>query len=183
VTAREMSPLNLDRPSALSRTLDATLHLGNQVELEVLLRLVVEVARSLCGARFGALWVLDEQRTMLSEFIYAGRRSGGGVGEALGRTPSNGLSPAGLPPDPDLVRLVQLDLEDHSPRDGSAPAHRATVPFLRFPIDVHGLCSGSLYLTDKNNSAAFNDHDDVTGTVLSMAAGIAVENARRLEKG
>jgi hypothetical protein len=188
-----MSPLNLERPSALSRTLDVTLHLGNQVELEVLLRLVVEVARSLCGARFAAIWVLDEQRAMLSEFIQAGRRSGGCVGAALGRTPSNGLlpnglspnglSPAGFPSDPVLVQLVQLDLEDHSPRDDSAPAHRATVPFLRFPIDVHGLCSGSLYLTEKNNSAAFNDHDDVTGTVLSMAAGIAVENARRLKKG
>jgi GAF domain-containing protein len=178
-----MSPLNLDNPSALSRTLDATLHLGKQVELEVLLRLVVEVARSLCGARFGAIWVLDEQRTVLSEFIQAGRRSGGVVGEAIGRTPSDGRSAAGLPSDPVLVRLVQLDLEDHSHRNGFAPAHRETVPFLRFPIDVHGLSSGSLYLTEKSDSAQFTNDDEVTGTVLSMAAGIAVENARRLERG
>jgi GAF domain-containing protein len=81
------------------------------------------------------------------------------------------------------MRLVQLDLEDHSQGNGSPPAHCDTVPFLRFPIDVHGLCSGSLYLTEKDNLAEFTDDDEVTATVLSMAAGIAVENARRLEQG
>jgi GAF domain-containing protein len=180
-----MSPLNLDHPSTLSRTLDATLHLSKQVELEVLLRLVVEVARSLCGSRFGAIWVLDEQRTMLSEFIHTGRRLGGGVGvgEAIGRTPPDGRSPAGYPSDPVLVRLVQLDLEDHPHSNGCPAAHPDTVPFLRFPIDVHGMCSGSLYLAEKTSSAEFTHDDEVTATVLSMAAGIAVENARRVERG
>jgi GAF domain-containing protein len=179
-----MSPLNLDHPSTLSRTLDATLHLGKQVELEVLLRLVAEVARSLCGARFGAIWVLDQQRTMLSEFIHTGRRLGGGVGEAIGRIPSDGRSRAGFPSDPVLVRLVQLDLEDHAHSNWCPAAHHPdTPPFLRLPIDVHGLCSGSLYLTEKNSSAEFTHDDEVTATVLSMAAGIAVENARRFEQG
>jgi GAF domain-containing protein len=178
-----MSPLNLDHPSTLSRTLDATLHLGKQVELEVLLRLVVEVARSLCGARFGAIWVLDQQHTMLSEFIHTGRRLGGDVGEAIGWIPSDGLSHAGFPSDPVLVRLVQLDLEDHAHGNGCPAAHPDTLPFLRLPIDVHGLCSGSLYLTEKNSSAEFTHDDEVTATVLSMAAGIAVENARRFEQG
>jgi GAF domain-containing protein len=178
-----MSPLYLDQPSTLSRTLDATLHLGKQVELEVLLRLVVEVARSLSGARFGAICVLDEQRTMLSEFIHTGRRLGGGVGEALGRSPSEGRSAAGYPSDPVLVRLVQLELEDHSHGNGCPAAHPDTGPFLRFPIDVHGLCSGSLYLAEKTSSAEFTHDDEVTATVLSMAAGIAVENARRVERG
>jgi GAF domain-containing protein len=178
-----MSPLNLDTPSTLSRTLDATLHLGKQVELEVLLRLVVEVARSLCGAGFGAIWVLDQRRTMLSEFIHTGRRFDGDVGEAIGRIPSDGRWHAGFPSDPVLVRLVQLDLEDCAYGNGCPAADPDTVPFLRFPIDVHGLCSGSLYLTEKNRSAEFTHDDEVTATVLSMAAGIAVENARRFEQG
>jgi GAF domain-containing protein len=187
MTGRETtSPLHLDGPSTLSRTLDATLHLGNQVELAVLLRLVVEAARSLCGARFGAIWVLDEQRTMLSEFIHTGRRSGGGggsgFGEAIGQTLPDGQPPARLASDPVLVRLVHLDLEDHPHTIGFPRAHPDTAPFLRFPINVHGQSSGSLYLTEKEQFALeFTDDDEVTVTVLAMAAGIAVENARSLE--
>lgn len=176
-------PLDLKVPSTLSRTLDATLHLGKQVELAVLLRLVVETARSLCGARFGAIWVLDEQRTMLSEFIHTGRRSGsGGFGEAIGRTPPDGRPAAGLTSDPILVRLVQLDLQDHPHSIGFFPARSDTASFLRFPINVHGQSSGSLYLTEKDDLPDFAEDDEVLMTVLAMAAGVAVENERRLEQ-
>jgi GAF domain-containing protein len=185
MTEHQTSPLHLDGTSTLSRTLDAALHLGNEVELAVLLRLVVETARSLCSARFGALWVLDEQRTMLCEFIHTGRRSGGGggFGEAIGRTPPDGRPPAGLTSDPFLVRLVHLDLDDHPHRMGFPRVHPDTAPFLRFPINVHGQSSGSLYLTEPDCSPEFTDDDEVLATVLAMAAGIAVENARRFEQG
>jgi GAF domain-containing protein len=183
MTEHSTSPLHLNVPSTLSRTLDATLHLGKQVELGVLLRLVVETARSLCGARFGAVWVLDEKRRMLSEFIHTGRRSGGGgFGEAIGRTPPDGQPLAGLTSDPALVRLVQLDLQDHPHSIGFFPAHPNTASFLRFPINVHGQSSGSLYLTEKDDPPEFTEDDEVTMTVLAMAAGVAVENARRLEQ-
>jgi transcriptional regulator with GAF, ATPase, and Fis domain len=173
MTGRETAPLHLDHPSTLSRTLDATLHLGEQVELAVLLRLVIDEARSLCGARFGAIWVLDERRTMLSEFVCSGRRSGGG-GEAIGRGgPPDGRPPATLAADPVLVRLVQLDLDDRSRRIGFRPAHPEATSFLRFPIKVHGLSSGCLYLTEKERSTEFTDDDETLVAVLAMAAGIA----------
>jgi GAF domain-containing protein len=178
------SPLDLEVSSTLSRTLDATLHLGKQVELGVLLRLVVETARSLCSARFGAIWVLDEQRTMLSEFIHTGRRPGGcGFGEAIGRTPPDGRPRAALTSDPVLVRLVQLDLQDRPQSIGFFPAHSDAPPFLRFPINVDGQSSGSVYLTEKQDRPEFTEDDEVLMTVLAMAAGVAVENARRLEPG
>jgi GAF domain-containing protein len=177
MTGRETAPLHLGHPSTLSRTLDATLHLGEQVELAVLLRLVIDEARSLCGARFGAIWVLDERRTMLSQFVCSGRRSGGG-GEAIGRGgPPDGRPPATLAADPVLVRLVQLDLDDRSRRIGFRPAHPEATSFLRFPIKVHGLSSGCLYLTEKERSTEFTDDDETVVAVLAMAAGIAVENA------
>jgi GAF domain-containing protein len=183
MTERQMSPLLVDGPSALSRTLDATLHLGNQVELAVLLRLVVETACSLCVARFGAIWVLDEGRTMLSEFIHTDRRSGGGgFGEAIGRTPPDGRLSAGLASDPVLVRLVHIDLDDHPRRVRFPLAHPHTAPFLRFPINVHGQSSGSLYLNGKDDLPEFTDDDEIHAAVLAMAAGIAVENARPPEQ-
>jgi GAF domain-containing protein len=183
MTEPPTSPLDLKIPSTLSRTLDATLHLGQQVELAVLLRLVVETACSLCGARFGAIWVLDEQRTMLSEFIHTGRRSGGGFGEAIGRTPPDGRPPAGLTSDPALVRLVQLDLEDQPHDIGRFPADSDMAPFLRFPINVNGQSSGSIYLTEKDDLPEFTEDDEVVMTLLAMAGGVAVENARWVEKG
>ena len=183
MTEHRPSPLQDDGPSTLSRTLDAALHLGNEVELAVLLRLVVEVARSLCSACFGALWVLDEQRTMLSEFIHTDRRSGdGGFGEAIGQALPDGRPTAGHTSDPILVRLVHLDLEDHPDKVGFRRAHPDTGSFLRFPINVHGQSSGSLYLTERDYSPEFTDDDEVLATVLAMAAGIAVEDARRVEQ-
>jgi GAF domain-containing protein len=178
MTGRETAPLHLDHSSTLSRTLDATLHLGEQVELAVLLRLVIEAARSLCGAGFGAIWVLDERRTMLSEFVCTGRRSGGG-GEAIGRDTPDGRPPATPAADPVLVRLVQLDLDDRSRRSGFPTAHLDAGSFLRFAIKVHGLSSGYLYLTEKERSTEFTDDDETLVAVLAMAAGVAVENARR----
>jgi len=185
MTQRDTSPLHIDGQATLSRTLDAALHLGNQVELAVLLRLVIEAARSLCSAGFGALWVLDEQRTMLSEFIHTDRRSGDGdgFGEAIGQAQPDGRPAAEQARDPILVRLVHLDLEAHPDKMAFRRAHPDTGPFLRFPINVHGQSSGSLYLTEKDYSPEFTDDDEVLATVLAMAAGIAVEAARRFEQG
>jgi two-component system sensor histidine kinase DevS len=94
----------------------------------------------------------------------------------------DGRPAAGLTPDPILVRLVHLDLEDHPHTTGFRRAHPDTGPFLRFPINVHGQSSGSLYLTEKDYSPEFTDDDEVLATVLAMAAGIAVEDARRFEQ-
>jgi two-component system sensor histidine kinase DevS len=65
---------------------------------------------------------------------------------------------------------------------GFPRTHTDTAPYLRFPINVHGQSSGSLYLTKKDDSSEFTDDEEVQATVLAMAAGIAVENARRLEQ-
>jgi GAF domain-containing protein len=167
--------------SDLSRVLDATLHL-DRVELAVLLRLVVEAARSLCGSRFGAIWVLDETRTNLSEFIRVGDRSGGGdgFGEAIGQTQSDGPPTAGTFGEPFPLRLAQLG--HMSTIMASSPAHEGVTSVLRSPIDVHGQFSGSLDLAVKEESLDFNAEDDLVLRVLATAAGIAVENARRREE-
>ena len=57
---------SIDDPAKLRRVLEATLLLESDLELPVLLRHVIEEARSMTGARYGALGVLNDDRTSLS---------------------------------------------------------------------------------------------------------------------
>ena len=63
---------SIDDPVKLRRVIEATLLLESAIELPGLLRHVVEEARSITGARYGALGVLDEHRTALAEFYTVG---------------------------------------------------------------------------------------------------------------
>jgi hypothetical protein len=56
-------------PRALRRLLDAVLTIGSDLDLASVLSRIVEAAVDLVGARYGALGVLDENGTGLSEFI------------------------------------------------------------------------------------------------------------------
>src|SRR5437764_1023019 len=59
-------------PRSLRRLLDAVLSISSDLDLESALRRIVEAAVELVDARYGALGVLDEARTGLSEFITVG---------------------------------------------------------------------------------------------------------------
>ncbi len=82
------------------------------IELPVLLGHLVEEARTLVGARYGALGVLNEARTGLEQFLTAG------LGEAEER--AIGLRPTGrgvlglLITDPAPLRLSELGAHAHS---------------------------------------------------------------------
>jgi GAF domain-containing protein len=56
----------------LRRLIDVGRGLLAQLDLEAVLREVVEVARELTGARYAALGILDEGRGELERFIYVG---------------------------------------------------------------------------------------------------------------
>ena len=56
---------SIEDPSKLRRILDAVLLIEADLDLPALLRHVVDEARSMTGARYGALGVLDKDRTCL----------------------------------------------------------------------------------------------------------------------
>ena len=62
----------IEDPAKLRRVLDATLLIEADLELPALLRHVIDEARSMTSARFGAIGVLNEDRSALSEFITVG---------------------------------------------------------------------------------------------------------------
>ena len=59
-------------PKDLQHLLEAIVTVGSELSLPVVLRRIVETATELVGARYGALGVLDESGTSLSEFLTVG---------------------------------------------------------------------------------------------------------------
>ena len=59
-------------PRSLRQLLDAVITVGSDLDLESVLRHIVESAVALVDARYGALGVLDESGTRLSQFITVG---------------------------------------------------------------------------------------------------------------
>jgi len=161
-------------PRQLRRLLDAVMSIGSELDLAEALKRIVEVACELVDAHYGALGVLDETGTRLSQFITVGidedgRRQIGNLPEGHGIL---GL----LIVDPQPIRLP--DLREHQDSFGFPPNHRPMRSFLGVPIRVRGTVFGNLYLCDKTGGDVFTDIDEELVTALGGAAGIAIDNAR-----
>jgi signal transduction histidine kinase len=165
---------SIDDPVKLRRVLDATLLLAADLELPELLRHVVEAACSLTDARYGALGVLNDDRTGLVEFITFGLSP---EAEAeIGARPT-GRGVLGLfIEDPQPLRLAQLG--SHLESYGFPSNHPPMTSFLGVPVKVRDEVYGNLYLTDKKGSPEFTDADEGLVVALALAAGIAIENTR-----
>ena len=74
-------------PEKLGRLMDAMLMIEADIELPVLLGHLVEEARTLVDARYGALGVLNQARTGLEQFLTVGLSEPGGAGH---RTSADG---------------------------------------------------------------------------------------------
>lgn len=165
---------SIEDPIKLQRVLQASLLIEQDLELPVLLRHVVEEACSMTGARYGALGVLDVDRTGLSEFITVGLDQDE---EARIGTRPTGQGVLGLLiAHPEPLRLDNLSTHSHS--IGFPPNHPPMKSFLGVPIKVRGEVYGNLYLTDKIGWSEFTNDDVALVEALALAAGIAIENAR-----
>lgn len=167
-------PLVHAGPRRLRRLADAVLSVGTDLDLERTLRRIVEEATSLVGARYGALGVIDENGTRLSQFLTVGVDEA--TYAAIGDLPT-GLGLLGV-----MIeerRPVRLpDLAEHPRSVGFPPHHPPMRSFLGVPVRVGDEVFGSLYLTDKIDDEAFSDIDEELVAALAVAAGMAVEHAR-----
>jgi GAF domain-containing protein len=165
---------SINDPAKLRRILEASLLLEADLDLASLLRHVVDEARSMTGARFGALGVLNWDRTGLSEFITAGLAPD--EEQQIGPRPTGKGVLGLLISDPRPIRLA--DLRNHPDSYGVPPGHPPMNSFLGVPITVRGEIYGNLYLTDKIGWSEFTADDEALVGALSVTAGIAIENAR-----
>jgi signal transduction histidine kinase len=147
---------------------------GAELDLRVVLRRIVEAATDLVDATYGALGVIDEERTGLAEFITVGITTEGH--RAIGDLPKGHGILGLLIVDPRPLRLP--DLREHPDSFGFPPNHPPMRSFLGVPIKVGDRVFGNLYLTDKRGDEVFSDVDEELVVALAAAAGVAIENAR-----
>ena len=169
-----MSLRSIEDASKLRRIIEAMLLIGADLDLPGILRQVIEEACSITGARYGAIGVLNSERSGLSEFITVGLDPD--VEQRIGRRPK-GLGILGLVIDhPEPIRIA--DLSAHPNRYGFPLDHPPMTSFLGAPIKVREEVYGNLYLTDKIGWSEFTNDDLVLLEALALSAGIAIENAR-----
>jgi len=174
-----MSPLRgVDDPVRLRGLVAAVLAIGSDLALPALLRQIVESAVTLLDARYGALGVLDDAGSGLSEFINVGLSPEQVA--AIGHLPEGQGILGLLILEPTPLRLVNL--ADHPDRFGFPEHHPSMHSFLGLPIRVRGQVYGNLYLTDKQGAAEFSAEDEILATALADAAGVAIEHLRLLAR-
>ena len=167
---------SIEDPVKLRRVLEATLLLEADLHLGDLLTHIVDEARSLSGARYGALGVLDEEGKATVEFLASGLETDVEARLLQGPLPTGKGVLGLLISDPRPIRVPVIG--DHPASAGFPPGHPPMRSFLGTPIKVHGRVYGNLYLTEKIGADEFSPDDEAVIEALALAAGIAVENAR-----
>jgi signal transduction histidine kinase len=159
-----------DRVNAL---FEAVMAVGTNLDIEVVLRGIVEAAVTLVDARYGAMGVVGEGGR-LAEFIPVGLTE-----DEIRRIhhwpEGRGLLGA-LITDPKPLRIA--DLGRHELSSGFPQGHPPMTSFLGAPIRIRDEVYGNLYLTEKRNGGQFDEEDEAVLVALAAAAGVAIENAR-----
>jgi len=159
-----------DRVHAL---LDAVVAIGSNLELEVVLRQIVQAAVTLVNARYGALGVIGEGGK-LAEFVPVGLDE-----EQIARIhrwPEGRGLLGELITDPRPLRLA--DISAHPRSFGFPDGHPPMTTFLGAPVRIRDEVFGNLYLTEKEDGTEFDDEDEAILVALGAAAGVAIGNAR-----
>jgi len=157
--------------------LEAVVAVGSSLELEVLLRSIVETAVSLVDARYGAMGVIGEG-SRLAEFIPVGLTTA--EIDAIHHWPEGKGLLGLLVNEPRSLRLA--DIKNHPASFGFPPGHPPMNSFLGAPIRIRGEVYGHLYLTEKQGASQFTTEDEAVLVALAAAAGVAIENARLYEE-
>jgi signal transduction histidine kinase len=163
-----------DRVHAL---LEAVVAVGSQLDLEAVLRRIVEAAAGLVDARYGALGIVGEGGG-LAEFIPVG------LDEAeiarMDHWPEGRGLLGELITHPAPLHLKEI--ADHPRSFGFPDGHPPMRSFLGVPVRIRSEVYGNLYLTEKRGGGQFDEEDEAVVIALAAAAGVAIENARLYEE-
>jgi len=168
-----MLPTQVPAEVRLRRLIDVGRSLVAELDLEAVLRHVLDAARELTGAEYAALGVLDPDQRELERFLTVGIDDA--THRAIGDFPRGHGVLGVLISEP---RPLRLDDVGRHPRSYGFPlGHPPMRSFLGVPILVRGRPYGNLYLTEKRGGA-FDEADEEALVVLADWAAIAIENAR-----
>lgn len=151
--------------------LDANASIVERLDLEVVLRRIVEAAMRLVDAPYGALGVIARNGG-IERFIHVGMDAA--TVERIGHPPAgHGLLGAVIT-EHAPIRVPHL-AEDS--RSTGVPEHHPPMDaFLGVPVRVGDHVYGNLYLTS-GDRGPFSEEDERLVVALAATAGIAIENA------
>ena len=156
--------------------LEANQTIVKDLGLSVVLRRIVEAARILARARYGALGVLAPGGG-LEQFVHVGVDDE--TVARIGHYPEGKGLLGALVDDPRPIRLRTISGDHRSV--GFPAGHPAMDSFLGVPIRVRGEVYGNLYLTEREGGE-FTAEDEELVVSLAATAGIAIQNARLYEQ-
>jgi signal transduction histidine kinase len=158
---------------ALEALSEAVGAIAGVLDVETVLQVIVDRARTLVPARYAALGIVDDggriEQFITSGITAAQRAQLGDPPEGhglLGLIISEGRS----------IRLPEIAA--HPASYGFPPHHPPMHSLLGVPVRVGGRPIGNFYLTDKLDAAEFDDRDEHLVELFAQHAGIAIENAR-----
>ncbi len=150
----------------------AIIAITGEHSLENVLNRIVELARTVSGARYAALGVPGIHGE-LESFITAG--IGPAEHAAIGELPRGKGLLGALITEQRSMRI--RDLSQHPSSVGFPPNHPPMKSFLGVPISARGRVLGNLYLTEKRFANEFTAEDERLVELLARHAAVAIENA------
>ena len=161
----------------LSELSEASRLVSESLDLDVVLKKVIGAARSLTGARYGAL-LTYEQSGGIQDFITSGLSPT--EIEKLNTLPQ-GLGLLGYMNEiQEPLRLS--DISVHPRSVGFPDGHPPMKTFLGMPIRYRDEYVGNIYLTEKEGGAEFTGEDQEILVMFASQAGAAISNARRYQE-
>ncbi len=150
----------------------AGLDVASELSLEIVLNKVVEQARNLVGAKYGALSVIDREGN-IKEFITSGvtlqERA------AIGPPPvGHGVLAVSLI---EGQHLRLANVSQHPRSAGFPPNHPVMRSLLAVPVTCKSPFLGNIYLSEKLDGALFTPDDEETLERFAVQAAIAIDNA------
>ncbi|KAF5990744.1 GAF domain-containing protein [Streptomyces sp. WAC00263] len=158
--------------------LEAVLSVGRDLDLEQVLRSIVEAAAVLVEAEYAALGVIGPDGKRLSQFLTVGV-SDEQIAQ-IGPYPEGHGILGELIRNPEPLRLSKIS--EHASSYGFPAHHPPMNTFVGVPIRVRDQVFGNLYLTEKRGGAQFDGDDESVLSTLAVAAGVAIDNARLYEE-
>jgi signal transduction histidine kinase len=177
----EQSASALGAPRLSERELRSLLEVGralvSELDVEVVLRHVLDTARELTRAQYAALGIIDPSGEELERFLFVGLDEA--TRQRIGPLPRGRGVLGELIRNPAPLRLP--DVTAHPRSYGFPSGHPPMRSFLGVPIAIRGEAFGNLYLTEKDDRAEFSETDEELVLVLAEWAAIAIDNARLYE--
>lgn len=163
---------NPNQRNRYRRLRNAMLLLSSELRPETVLQRLVEEARVLVGARYGALGVMDDGGAIRSFYT-------------VGLTPDHRAGLGDLPEGKGLLgelfkggRPIRVaNIADHPRSVGFPSGHPPMRSLLGVPIVTQGRNIGNIYLTDKVTGDEFTAEDQALVEELARYAAIAIRNA------